>query len=1203
VHSLYRAFSDYGIGEGQDSAPTVGLQYLKSGSALEKEPAYLEAVRYWMTLDARGAEYAVLGDRFEAWSICTVQNRLLVARLVRFGEFGSERANFFAHGRIVPIDQMQGGFDPGGWVGHADAFDVPWLRTPPAASQPPVPTPARPKQVADEAAVAETLLSHLYTAIISGVPLLWKVPLAEFRTGTALAPIASFARAALPLALRRRCQIRLFTPNPVFFLQQGAALIAVQEEESLPLSLALSARKDAIVLDRAGRHLAGAEPDDAIKKYARTITRAFLDGPEALLEFGGRFAQVIGEGSPTEEAGLRAIAPAYGVSRLVKSGHIDVAVTKLAEIAAQRALGAPPSRFMTAAEWANVSSMALVDVMLRPAESARPGEDIAGIAASRDELRAACRAEVVRRGEPVDQAVSNWAQTMTPAQLPQLAELVREIGPQHQRLVSSDFAHKALRRIPLIEALVDLPPEALRDLAPFVPFDREVVPDPAIAAGLATRSELFPRLVAATDHGDAAEGWPALFASVAPLPTIASAWPTILDSALGKSVRALDWWEAVAVVANRLLEQPSIDPDWSAALQRIEVRSFQNDLRLLLDLEEVDARALGRSGSPRLDQLVKEGLLTTFDDTRKQLWLDRARRPEWISVNHTLFVDKGGELRVPAAWVDRNGSEVLEVPEVRARLSAAALTGTIRRLGAPYYPWLCEEMDRRLRQNPSDISKWSLAVPLKMWRQYSRLEPEGQRDVARYWLLDKGVPHATLVDWKIALRDAAVMLDTDGVTEWMNRAVESIGFPLVVGFEGEQLRDFTARLPNAEALANYAAWIRARLGANHNKAQLQVRSPIVRRLAREPEIVLLERAEHLRTRGVTVTLLKALAAGGTSKTPVSLPEAETLVPLGMGRPAVARVIMDTVLSELHKDPANAIDLAHRAGLLTVGAPAVETFLTRLGNALAMTSKDRVGDLALYLDPYLADFSGGATTDAKLYRNLAERLHPQAPNVAEFLSAGIKCDEDDKARVDDVLAALRGETRPNEETTWERFAQACEHHLNDRERADPWLPVLQGIKDALPPVASPDEGRWEPLKSLGHVLHRWPVFARHYPRTNHALPILRLAAFAAQHCTVGECAAWLLAQEATRQEATNDGWWTAAMHGVIDPCTSLNRRGYADENPFVAAELMLEFARYALPSEAVVRAERVVDKSLRLFEEVRAYKAHPPRRPSTSWNRQ
>lgn len=285
--SVYRGQSLRGIGEGPGRPVTQGEQYLGASPELARDAELLDAIRLWMSLDSDPADHTKLHDHLEAWSFCTAGRWQLVARLASAGTFLDGRAAYFSHGRLWPLD-AGAGFDPGLHLGRSEAFETPWRDD---STGQRVPEPDQPlfqkERIEAEPDVAALFLAHLLQSCSRQRPLAVLAPLSEFAAGASLPSLVAFARGALPADLRKECRVRIYTRTPELFLRSpGAALIAMPEDLQERVQ---SVRRDARLIDRQGRVLAGEPLDPVAQAYAEAVLERALRIPAGLTRFGERF--------------------------------------------------------------------------------------------------------------------------------------------------------------------------------------------------------------------------------------------------------------------------------------------------------------------------------------------------------------------------------------------------------------------------------------------------------------------------------------------------------------------------------------------------------------------------------------------------------------------------------------------------------------------------------------------------------------------------------------------------------------------------------------------------------------------------------------------------------------------------------------------------------------------------------------------------
>lgn len=317
-----------------------------------------DKIRDWLTLDDRAQDRWALGEKVEAWSFFDEGHLRFVVRLSAAGLYRN-RSVYFSHARAWPANEFRKGFDPGALIGRGDAFDIPWR------DQRPLPRPeVRPEVVwknviKNERGAAVQFLAHLYEAVITGCPVVIAAPVDQFVMDSPLFQLIAFARAALPLELKRDCRIRIYTSQPELALRTlRCHLIAIPEDLAPE---ALAARRDAMLLDRSGLNLAGRKAD---AQYAEAVVDRVLALPGALFAF-------------TERIGIAQTAlPAATVPIIynlaVASGDqakMDSLLKFLYSTAPKRTETIPWEKVTSQAEWDQFSYKVLVDVAFAPGES------------------------------------------------------------------------------------------------------------------------------------------------------------------------------------------------------------------------------------------------------------------------------------------------------------------------------------------------------------------------------------------------------------------------------------------------------------------------------------------------------------------------------------------------------------------------------------------------------------------------------------------------------------------------------------------------------------------------------------------------------------------------------------------------------------------------------------------------------------------
>lgn len=428
--SLFRGQARDGIGEGGDGPAIPGEQYLGADPELRRGDL-LTTLRPWLTLDSDPADRQRLGERLEAWSCFEERGWLVVARLTAAGVFDRRQA-YFSHARAWPADELRGGFDPGALIGRADAFEKPWREAGerrPLTGGEPVPGWLELPAVAAEPEVAARYLAALLQARLDANPLCIAAPISDFASGSHLASLVSFARAALPEDLKRGCRLRIYTRLPRLYLDSRQAdLLALPEAVAAE---ALAARRDGTLVDRLGVLHEGREPSSETRRYADAVVECALSRPSALLDFSHRFADFrqATDGTP-ETSDLLWAATVYD---LVASGGDDVGTRLGRALRRMTGLrqGAPPPpwrRLLSAADWERLKVEDLLHLVF---EDGMPTE-----------LRQMAEQALANRNRMADSHLDGWWEAK---RLPRLVDLFARDQP----LVSASAVADRSRGLPL----------------------------------------------------------------------------------------------------------------------------------------------------------------------------------------------------------------------------------------------------------------------------------------------------------------------------------------------------------------------------------------------------------------------------------------------------------------------------------------------------------------------------------------------------------------------------------------------------------------------------------------------------------------------------------------------------------------------------------------------------------------------------------
>lgn len=403
--SIYRGYcAQDGIGESPEDVPGTmrGEQYIASDPELWRDHGLANAVRKWMTLydDYGIAEKAAKEDEdIEGWSYFNYRNLRFVIRLISNGKFGPRLA-YFAHGQAWDERDFQNNHDPGALLGRSEAFHGRWND-----GQPLLPLgPVQPEMVwgtivrkKENLWVAIRLLAQLYRACVTGCPVILAAPIREFTGSSRLHQLVSFARAALPLPIKRDCRIRIFTGRPETFLGElRTHLVAVPEEL---VAAALMARPDAALLDMDCKRRSGPEADQGYEGYARhVVDRAISleEYPDSLFAFTSR-VKLPTDRMPSDGEAASVPMTYHLVADPDNQPLMDNLLDHFRKESAKPGLAWDWKQIIYPEDWGRFSRNKLTNIALSIAESPAGGVLIQG-----------AREELTRRGITLDREAGAW---------------------------------------------------------------------------------------------------------------------------------------------------------------------------------------------------------------------------------------------------------------------------------------------------------------------------------------------------------------------------------------------------------------------------------------------------------------------------------------------------------------------------------------------------------------------------------------------------------------------------------------------------------------------------------------------------------------------------------------------------------------------------------------------------------------------------
>jgi hypothetical protein len=275
-YSIYRAHSERGIGEGP-GRPAVGPdQYVWAAPELWRDQEILDQLRDWMTLKFQ-ARFRFERQAFqEAWSCCVIKGFLFVTRLMLDSE-----DRYFSHARAWKLSDLKAGVDPGALLGQSTAFDSP--TDPFGVSLAPEPRMTWADLLANQKDREATVrfLAHLHASRLARRPM---IVLSEtFHSNEMSMRALAFSRAALPVALRQECPVRIYTLDTTYFLKNLKAGLVVVPHESM--TGVVDANPNVTVMTADGGKFHGPEVDET---YAKMVVTRALKFPDALFAYADR---------------------------------------------------------------------------------------------------------------------------------------------------------------------------------------------------------------------------------------------------------------------------------------------------------------------------------------------------------------------------------------------------------------------------------------------------------------------------------------------------------------------------------------------------------------------------------------------------------------------------------------------------------------------------------------------------------------------------------------------------------------------------------------------------------------------------------------------------------------------------------------------------------------------------------------------------
>ncbi|HKI06093.1 MAG TPA: hypothetical protein VKK31_29205 [Thermoanaerobaculia bacterium] len=1093
--SIYRGQARTGIGEGPGHPVPHGEQYLAADPPLAADGELLSAARPWMTLDWRPADEQTLGDRIEAWSYFRHGGLRLVVRLSAAGTY-DRRTAYFAHGRAFPLTEIAGACDPGAWLGRSEVFEEPWRdgQRPARPAPPAEPEMVRPAQVLEEPAVAGALLAHLYQGLVAGYPVVMAVPVADFAAGSPIHALVSFARAALPLALKTDCRIRVFTRLPDLFLRTlQADLIVVPENEA---GNALAARRDATLLDRKGARREGRDLAREASEYAEAVLRRVLKLPGGLLAFSGAISRYLPKDRLPGEQEISRIPAIYNMlaARTDPARLGEWLRTSLLKQVNERPTGLAWDLLIRPEDWHGLAFGDLAEILVADAAS--------------DEARTLLRLAEgeARRPERRELVSEDWLRQRWSglAALERPALLARLLGsPETGRsLVAAEVAARLSSSVPLSDLLAASPAASLLEAehrAGLLGRRAGETADLAAAAGRDLGSASL--LAQATAEGVLPTDWA--------LRLLEGSDEAVLRAAAGilpVAVTSLHWHPVLDRLFERLLEAPRLPPTlWSPvakALDQTDPMDPASGLKGFLVLTELLVRSRSPEGGPAVDRAWRVAEALSDRDERRD-FLDRVIDSRWQSLRPDCLVLPEGGLRLP--WLKDFAGLLLESESVRDCLETGALLALADRRAADLGRWL----DPRMAVEP-DLTTTALlrAHWWASWRNGSVLDRNGLRKAALAWLGSEvwrsrhAPPQARLEDWKQVVADLGDVTADELRGLFFDKPLRPC-WPWITPFQDEQIQDLCG-------LARNDLGVLAELAENLDRER-DLGYPIQGTLFEH----LLAVAKPPQASELPPNALAFLSSSPRNR-PVEPTLDQALLLFDQTRhrkDRAAPVLYQAIERALARDPLNALQVAQRLAPWSAHPQLVDVIERWRGRQPAGTLDGEVHEI--------------------LQRNLlatAKAERPAAWNPAALDPA--------------VRALLR---KAAADDCWKRLGKAVSEYVKAGGRKPhPVSELVEQLQKTYPRLPAQERQNLESngWETLVAVLKSQPVILREPLQKEVPLPVLELASLLLPHLGAGGVALRLLFLDAARDYARQEKWWTSLVAGVASSC----RRGGPCRSP-------------------------------------------------------
>jgi hypothetical protein len=800
--SVYRGQSRKGIGEGPGSPTAQGEQYLEASPPLDRDADLLAAIRPWMTLDSDPSDHLRLNDRLEAWSLFRHRDWLFVVRLVSAGMYGP-RAAYFAHGRAWPLNASPG-FDPGLHLSRSEAFESPWRDEDPRQRvSEPAPTLVHLDQIAAEPEPAAHLLAHLLQVCARRRALIVAAPIAEFATGAPLHALLSFAHGALPADLRQECRVRVYTHTPELFLRSlGATLVALPEGLAMQ---ALKAQREATLVDRQGKLLAGEPLEPTALSYAEAVLERALRIPDGLTAFGERFRDRRSRPGMPDARDVRAIQVTYNLAVALAGSteeRGDLLRNYLPRVAQKLGPEVDWQRLITLEEWRSFPLESLLDFLLLDSAALAPGAR---------ELQKAVESAVAGLGRTVeDPRLADWWDLPEPFKLRRLTELAIHQPP----LISDAALAERTAALPLHQIIETGAAETILQAELRHGFLGQRAAESGELAKLGSSPGILRLLLRAVENGTLDPARARVVLAEAPDPALIAVAPELLQAPglLNDSGR---WGEVPKLLLDRLRGLRSVPQGLAfPILQAVRALDPTSNLPLFLGLAELLTRIdqeIGHQGENALIARLWREMPNSLERQDLETLVEVALSPQWSCLQPSSLAYQG-QLR--PAGLEAMAARLVAYEDLLWELDTSSLLRLAGSLESREdLERVFDFVDLRFaRDLHSTVDTLTLSGWWTAWREMSHLllsDPDRRRRAAEAWLTSRAwiqeKMEATLEDWEWTMKSLPKGLGIEGMAMlWAGEAKPRRLWPWIPPFEEEQLQALIEKAPDLAALAELA---------------------------------------------------------------------------------------------------------------------------------------------------------------------------------------------------------------------------------------------------------------------------------------------------------------------------------------------------------------------------------------------------------------